>query len=95
MPQADRVRVTIEMSREFLSLLNGLYQLKGLGSHREDYRKHTAADVLAVIVLHEGRGAPEEQTHADTPIEWRNEIEPVCAERRWRDAETKEWRTTK
>lgn len=49
---------------------------------RKDQPRLTPAQVLAVIVLGEARGALEEQIHAATPLEWRPHIEAVHKARR-------------
>lgn len=77
-----KVRITLEMDEHFISMLRATCELKGLGNQREDYKPHTALDCLGVIALLEARGAKEEQIHAETPIEWRNNIQAIHEERK-------------
>ncbi len=79
---AKRVQVTVEVSEHFLRMLKATVALSGWGNLTEPYRPHTAAAVLAVVVLNEARGAFPEQVHAQIPHEWRSDIEAVSEQRK-------------
>ncbi len=79
---SKKVRITLEMDSSFVSLLNVNCQLSGLGNLKEDYKKHSPSDVVALISLLEARGATEDQIYAETPIEWRNSIQVIHSERK-------------
>jgi hypothetical protein len=71
-----RVRITLEVSSSFVRMLQATCQMSQLiGSEQKD--KLTALEVLGAVALGEARGALPEQIHAMTPIEWRDDIEPV------------------
>jgi hypothetical protein len=77
---SKRVTVTIEVSEHFVRMLQASCQMGRLvGADQKD--KLTALQVLGVVVLGEARGALPEQIHIMTPIEWRNDIEPVTEAR--------------
>jgi len=71
---SKRVRLTLELDAHFIRILNANMHLSGLmkddGLHVLDVRA-----VLARVVLAEARGAPSEQVHALTPLEWRGHID--------------------
>lgn len=77
---SKRVRLTLELDAHFIRLLNANMHLSGLmkddGLHVLDVRA-----VLARVVLAEARGAPSEQVHALTPVEWRGHIDVLPDER--------------
>lgn len=79
---AKKVRVTIEMDNEFLKQLRVNCTLQHLGNLKEDYRQHTAMQVLGLVALLEGMGATEDQIYAETPMEWRGNIQAISAERK-------------
>jgi hypothetical protein len=76
-----KVQLTIQLNNSFLKLLRAQCTLEGLGNLKETSKKHTAMDVLSLIVLLEAMGATEEQIHAETPPEWRNDIEAIHEKR--------------
>lgn len=77
-----KVRVTIEVDEQFVRLLKANVQLSGLGNLRELAKQHQPMAVLGVVVLLEAMGQTPENIHAETPIEWRNNIEAISSERR-------------
>ena len=72
-----RVTIAIEMDSHFIRMLKTTTHLRGLGNDKEEYKNHTAADALAVVVLAEAIGAIPEQVHSLTPIEWRPHIQAI------------------
>jgi hypothetical protein len=78
---SKRVRVTLELSESFVNLLRVNCQLSGLGNLKEEPKQHDVRAVLAIVALLEAMGATPEQVHAETPIEWRNDIEAVSDRR--------------
>lgn len=77
-----RVTVAIELTSDFIKMLNASCGLKHLGALRDDYVQHTAIDALAIAVLLEARGAKEEEVDANIPHEWRSGISVVHESRR-------------
>ena len=71
------VRVTIEVDDHFVRMLNATVSLGGLGNNRDNFKEHTAADVLAVAFLGEARGALEEQIWSQIPHTWRPHIDVI------------------
>ncbi len=85
---SKRVSLTLELDAHFIGLLNANMHLSGLmkddGRHVLDVRA-----VLVRVVLAEARGAPSEQVHALTPLEWRGHIDVLPDERKvFEDAAT-------
>ena len=74
-----RVRVTLELTERFVKLLYASCQLANIlpkmdGTERAQL---TPIELIAMLVLAEARGAPEEQIASMIPLEWRDaEIEP-------------------
>jgi hypothetical protein len=81
-----RVRVTIELPESFIRLLNAKAVLKGWtkwSQDDDDPPEMDAGDIVAWLVLMEGRGALEDQIHQATPMMWRaGGPEIIHAERR-------------
>ncbi len=86
---SKRVQVTVEVSEHFIVMLKATVGLSGWGNLAKPYRPHTAAAVLAVVVLNEARGAFPEQVHAQIPHEWRPDIEAVSEQRKVIEASKK------
>lgn len=69
------VRITLELSGSYLSLLRAKCELSRYtewAKGGDNPPELDAGAVLSLLVLCEARGAPEEQTHAATPMMWRN-----------------------
>ena len=80
---SKRVTVAITLDAQFVRLLSANVELQMPGCISGNYHKQmTPSQVLALVVLLEARGAPEEQVHAATPPEWRPNIEAVHALRK-------------
>jgi hypothetical protein len=79
---AKKVRITIEMDSSFVTQLKLNCTFQKLGNLREDYRQHTAMQVLGLVAMLEGMGATPEQIDAEIPHEWRNNICVVSEERK-------------
>lgn len=80
-----KVRITLEFSSEFVSLLQANVQLQGYLKDGCRKRMDPMA-VLSVIVLGEARGATELQILEKTPEEWRPHIAAIHSERRVTEA---------
>jgi hypothetical protein len=59
-PRITHVRISLDLSLEFISLLRVAVGLKRLGNHTLD-RQHTPIEVLAVVALAEARMARSHQ----------------------------------
>jgi hypothetical protein len=76
-----RVRITLEMSSSFLRMLRTECTLSRLGNLHEEAPQRTAGQVLMLVTLLEGMGATEAQVHAETPLDWRNDLVPLSDRR--------------
>lgn len=89
-----KVRITLELSGGYLNLLRAKCELSRYTEWTKggnDPPELDAGAILSLLVLCEARGAPEEQTHAATPMVWRNGgPEIIHEERRVYDADTGE-----
>ena len=79
-----KVRVTLELSTSFLRLLGAKAVFRGWTSCLlDDTSELDVGDVVAWLVYLEGRGAPDAEICAVTPLMWRNAgVELVHEERR-------------
>lgn len=91
-PRVERVRVTIEVDRTFIKLLQANLQMKK-GALTGD-RQLEVLEALGVVAYGEMIGATEADIHSRTPIEWRPHIEAVHVARLWLGEGEKEWHNT-
>lgn len=82
MPQAKKVRVTVEMDSEFVGLLKANICLSKLDEDKQPSVNLDVAGVLAVVVASEAMGNLPENTWRLIPPMWRPHIDVVPEERR-------------
>lgn len=81
-PPQKRVRVTVELTSEFVGLLKAELNLKRIVPGENQVPRLTPSAALSLMVYSEAAGAPSAQTYMAIPNEWRPLLDFVPEERK-------------